>query len=54
MARSGHLTSDDDKQANAFGSVLLGPTGQPAGRLRVRVQVLLTTLLVGTTTWSGQ
>jgi adenylate cyclase len=27
---------------------LLGPPDQPSGRLRVRVQLLLTTLLVGT------
>lgn len=31
-----------------YGSVLLGPTGQRTGRLRVRVQLLLTVLLVGT------
>ena len=32
----------------AFGSVLLGPADQPIQRLRVRIQILLTILLIGT------
>ena len=35
-------------EARVYGSVLLGPAGQTARQLRVRVQVLLTVLLVGT------
>ncbi len=36
------------KEPAAFGSVLLGPADQPAARLRVRIQMLLTVLLMGT------
>ncbi len=36
------------KQPQVFGSMLLGPAHQSPRRLRVRVQVLLTTLLIGT------
>ncbi len=36
------------REPGAFGSVLLGPADQPADRLRVRIQVLLTVLLLGT------
>ena len=36
------------KQGSEFGSVLLGPADQGTRRLRVRIQVLLTVLLVGT------
>ncbi len=36
------------QEASVFGSVLLGPAEQPVHRLRVRIQVLLTVLLVGT------
>ena len=36
------------KEASEFGSVLLGPADQGTRRLRVRIQVLLTVLLVGT------
>ncbi len=35
-------------EASVYGSVLLGPAGQTARQLRVRIQVLLTVLLVGT------
>ncbi len=35
-------------EARVYGSVLLGPAGQTARQLRIRVQVLLTVLLVGT------
>jgi adenylate cyclase len=38
----------ESRQPGAFGSVLLGPADQPTGRLRVRIQVLLTVLLIGT------
>jgi adenylate cyclase len=37
-----------DSESRVFGSVLLGPAGQTARQLRVRIQVLLTVLLVGT------
>lgn len=37
-----------DDESRVFGSVLLGPAGQTARQLRVRIQVLLTVLLVGT------
>ena len=36
------------REPAAFGSVLLGPADQPAARLRVRIQMLLTVLLMGT------
>ena len=36
------------KEPSVFGSVLLGPAEQGTRRLRVRIQVLLTVLLVGT------
>src|SRR5690242_11177161 len=35
-------------RSRAFGSVLLGPPDQSPGALRIRVQLLLTLLLVGT------
>jgi adenylate cyclase len=35
-------------EARVYGSVLLGPAGQSARGLRIRIQVLLTVLLVGT------
>jgi adenylate cyclase len=35
-------------EARVYGSVLLGPAGQTARQLRIRIQVLLTVLLVGT------
>ena len=35
-------------EARVYGSILLGPAGQSARRLRIRIQVLLTVLLVGT------
>jgi adenylate cyclase len=36
------------RQPGAFGSVLLGPADQSTHRLRVRIQLLLTVLLIGT------
>lgn len=42
------MSPEARKEARVYGSVLLGPAQQPARRLRVRIQLLLTVLLVAT------